>query len=200
MEQVPLKDAIRNLARQADLNYILDPRLYGPWHGPGGASGREPSVSVRWENLTAEQALDRLLKDHGLVAVASPVTSIVRIAFTNQGVKPLPASAIGRGTNTVIPLLVMDSVPLPDAIKNLARQAQLRLELDPALPGPAAGQISRTLAEWEISVRWERVTAQQAVAALLDNYDLALVEDAVAGVARIVAKAQPRAAEPPTDK
>src|SRR5512142_2417901 len=69
MENVPLKDAIRNLARQAGLNYILDPKLDGSWEVAGG---REPSVNARWENLTADQALDRVLQRHGLVMIANP--------------------------------------------------------------------------------------------------------------------------------
>src|SRR5437879_2702402 len=35
IEEVPLPDAIRNLARQMNLNYILDPRVPGSNFGPG---------------------------------------------------------------------------------------------------------------------------------------------------------------------
>ncbi len=125
MDNVPLKDAIRNLAGQTGQNFLLDPRLDGPWAGPDGRSGREPTVTMRWENLTAEQALGRLLKEHGLAMVANPATSIARIAFTNQAVKPVPVSAVGGGTNAVIPLVVMASAsmaPNPNA-KRLAPAA-----------------------------------------------------------------------------
>ncbi|MCX6928602.1 MAG: hypothetical protein NT154_36135 [Verrucomicrobia bacterium] len=188
MEHVPLTDAIKNLARQASLNYILDPRVSDPWVGADGKSAREPSVTGRWENVTAEQALGRLLKEHGLTIVANPATSIARIAFTNQAVKPLPASPAGIGTNTIIPLIVMDSVPLPDAIKNLARPAHLDLSLDPALPVPFAGPVTRTVSKCVISLRWENVTARQAIDALLDNYGLVLVLDPVTSSAKILAK------------
>ena len=200
MDDVPLRDAIRNLARQAGQNYIFDPRLDGPWVAPDGRSGREPSVSIRWENLTAAQALGRLLKDHGLAMVANPAASIARIAFTNQVVKPLPAGAVAGGTNAVIPLVIMDSVPLPDAIRHLAGKAQLRLALDPSMPVPSSGPGRRTLAEYEVSVRWENVTAQQALAALLDNYDLGLVEDPTTASAKIMARAQTQAGKPPKER
>jgi hypothetical protein len=199
MERVPLTDAIKNLARQTGRNYILDPRLSGPWVGADGKSVREPSVTVRWENVTAEQALGRLLKEHGLTAVANPATSIARIAFTNQAVKPLPASQVGTGTNTVIPLIVMDSAPLADAIKNLARQAHLDLSLDPALPVPSAGPVTRTVSQWEVSLRWEKVTARQALAALLDNYGLDLVLDPATSSAKVVAKARTQSGTPPKE-
>src|ERR1017187_10417037 len=58
MDDVPLTDAIRNLARQAGLNYQLDPKIV---YGQIGADGKltvQPSVSIRWENITAEQALN----------------------------------------------------------------------------------------------------------------------------------------------
>ena len=188
MDNVPLKDAIRNLARQAGLNFILDPKLDGPWEVADGKPGREPTVNARWENLSTEQALSRVLNEHGLVIIANPATTVARIAFTNQAVKPVPDSAVAGGTNAVIPLIMMDSVPLPDAIGNLARQAHLNLMVDPALPVASAGPVKRTISDYQISIRWENVTARQALAAILDNYDLVLVEDTATGSAKIAAK------------
>ncbi len=188
MEDVPLKDAIRNLARQAGLNFILDPKLDGPWEVSEGKPGREPSVNARWENLTAEQALGRVLREHGLMIVASPATSIARIAFTNQSVQPVSDSAVGVGTNAVIPLIVMDMVPLPDAIRNLAKQAHLNLEMDTALPVASAAPVKRTISDYSVSIRWENVTARQALAAILDNFNLVLVEEPATASAKIVAK------------
>ena len=188
MENVPLKDAIRNLARQAGLNFILDPKLDGPWEAADGKSGREPSVDARWENVTAEQALGRVLSEHGLVMIANPATSVARIAFTNQAVKPVPDSAVVGGTNVVIPLIVMDMVPLPDAIRNVAKQAHLNLVIDPALPVVSAAPAKRTISDYNISIRWEKVTARQALAAILDNFDLVLVEDPATASAKIAVK------------
>ena len=147
-------------------------------------------MSVRWENITVEEALSRLLKEYGLTMIANPATSVARIVFTNQVVKPIPASQALIGTNSVIPLIVMDSVPLNDAIKNLSRQAQLDVSLDPALRVPSAGPVTRAMSQWEVFFRWERVTAGQALVALLDNYDLALVLDPATSTAKIVPKSQ----------
>lgn len=85
MEDVPLTDAIKNLARQAGINYILDPRV--------SASG--PTVSGRWENKTAEQLLGTMLQEHKLVMVGNTATSVARIASKDQGVKPPPANEVG---------------------------------------------------------------------------------------------------------
>src|SRR5690242_1887568 len=77
-DDVPLTDAIKNLARQADINYILDPKVS---FGPVGPDGKPtiPNISIRWENVTAEQALDALLTTYGLQLVEDAKTRIDRI-------------------------------------------------------------------------------------------------------------------------
>jgi type II secretory pathway component GspD/PulD (secretin) len=78
MDEVPLTDAIKNLARQAGLNYILDPKVS---FGPVGADGKTvvPNISIRWEKVTAEQALTTLLTTYSLQLVEDPKTKIARI-------------------------------------------------------------------------------------------------------------------------
>jgi len=78
MDEVPLTDAIKNLARQAGINYILDPKVV---FGPTGADGRQivPNISIRWEKVTAEQALTTLLTTYSLQLVEDPKTKIARI-------------------------------------------------------------------------------------------------------------------------
>jgi type II secretory pathway component GspD/PulD (secretin) len=79
MDEVPLTDAIKNLARQAGLNYILDPKVT---FGPPGPDGKVavPNISIRWENVTAEQALTTLLTTYGLQLIEDPKTRIDRIS------------------------------------------------------------------------------------------------------------------------
>ena len=169
MDDVPLSDAIKNLARQAGINYILDPRV----------SGSGPTVSGRWENKTAEQLLGTVLQEHKLVMVENAATSVARIASKDLGVKPLPATEVGSDTNKVIPIITLDDVPLDEAIKKLAAQANLKVTLDPKLSSAKATTVS---------FRWENVTAKQALAALLDNYDLIMIDDPANSVVRIMIK------------
>src|SRR2546425_7703982 len=135
IEDVPLPDAIRNLARQMQLNYILDPRVPGSSFGPG-RSLPKPSVSGRWTHTTAHAALASLLKDHMLMMVTNPATTIARIAPPSAGVKPVAADQVRADTNGVIPLLVMEDVPLAAAIRKLASHAHLNLTLDTRLSTP----------------------------------------------------------------
>jgi len=182
IEDVPSVYAIKNLARQAGLNYILDPRVPGAGFGPGGLVDM-PSINVRWTNLTVMAALGRLLNALNLTMVTNPATTVMRIAPRNHDVKPVPASQVGANTNAAIPLMVMDDVQLTQAIQALATEARLSVSLDPELSAPAFDQGT-------ISIRWENITARQALAALLDNYDLVLIEEPGAASARITLKSR----------
>lgn len=80
-QDVPLTTAIDNLARQASINYILDPKVgYGQPDERGQVRG-QPNISIRWENLTAEQALNALITTYGLQLVQDPKTKIGRVTI-----------------------------------------------------------------------------------------------------------------------
>ena len=79
-QDVALTTAIENLARQAGLNYILDPKVpYGQPAAAGQPAIPQPNISIRWENLTAEQALSALLNVYSLQLVDDPKTKVSRI-------------------------------------------------------------------------------------------------------------------------
>ena len=79
------------------------------------------------------------------------------------------ATAAPPANNEVIPLIEMQAVRLPEAIRQLATKGRLNVILDPRLTAPPFNDMT-------VSVRWENVTAKEALAALLDNYDLVMVE------------------------
>jgi len=99
------------------------------------------------------------------------------------------------GTEATIPLIVMDDVLLTDAIRNLARQAALNFMLDPKLTLGQTGPDGKPVAQPTISVRWENVSAQQALTALLNNYNLQITEDPKTRIARITVR-DPAAPDP----
>ena len=81
MTDAPLTQAIDLLARQAKINYIIDPKVtFGP-PGPRGEPAPAPVISFRWENVTAQQALSTLLTTYGLQMVEDPKTTIARITI-----------------------------------------------------------------------------------------------------------------------
>jgi type II secretory pathway component GspD/PulD (secretin) len=91
MDDVPLTDAIRNLARQAGINYMLDPKIGFGQTGADGKPTTQPNVSIRWENITAEQALAALLNNYTLQLVEDPKSKIARVT-TKDPAAPLPLS------------------------------------------------------------------------------------------------------------
>jgi hypothetical protein len=178
LNNVPLADAIRNLARQLSLNFVLDPHVPGSDFGPGRLAPK-PSVTARWTNVTAQTALSALLKEHKLTMVANPATTVIRIAPVALGVLPVPTSQVGTNTGSIIPLMVMDSVPLTEAVTKLAGAAGLSVSFDAKVSTAALD------GQGTVSFRWERLTARQALAALLDNYGLFMSEEPATSIARI---------------
>jgi type II secretory pathway component GspD/PulD (secretin) len=79
IDDTPLLDAIRNLARQAGINLMIDPKVAYGQVGPDGKAAPQPTVSIRWENITAEQAFNALLSNYGLQAVDDPKVKITRV-------------------------------------------------------------------------------------------------------------------------
>jgi len=78
-QDVPLTTAIDNLARQAGINYILDPKVGYGQPDERGQIKTQPNISIRWENLTAEQALNALIATYGLQIVSDGKTGISRV-------------------------------------------------------------------------------------------------------------------------
>ena len=103
------------------------------------------------------------------------------------------ASATPVRPDEVVPLIVIDDVPLTDAIRNLARQAGLNLMFDPRVT--AVGADGRQTNQHNVSIRFENVTAQQALDAVLDNYGLKLVKEERSPISRVTVK-DPKAEEP----
>lgn len=184
LDRVPLGDAIRNLARQAGLNYILDPRVPGSTFGPGRIN-RAPAVTASWTNFTAGAALEALLREHKLMLVKNPNTTVTRIIPADSRVNAAPASQVGGNAGKIIPLINMDDVPLVDAITHLAKAAELKVAFDSGISEPGFNN------QGTVSFRWERITARQALAALIDNYGLVMTEDASTSTARVTLGANP---------
>ena len=179
MENVPLSEAIKNVARQMGLNYIIHPSLLTT----GGFMITNPPITVRWSNVTANEALQRLLKEHGLAIVTNSATTVARVVPSGVSIKELTASAVRTDTNGIIPVLSIED-PLSEAIKTIASRAQIEVTFAPETSRvfESADVFRRQVA---VSFRWENITARQALVALLDNYQLVMVEDAKNSSVRI---------------
>jgi type II secretory pathway component GspD/PulD (secretin) len=115
-------------------------------------------------------------------APAAPADGAVAVAAREAvGATNAPAKA-----DEAVPLIVIDDVPLTDAIRNLARQSNLNFQFDPRVT--ASNQPN-------VSIRFENVSAQEALSAVLENYGLALVKEPKSKISRITIK-DPKAEDP----
>ncbi len=87
-QDVPLTTAIEALARQAGINYLLDPKIGFGQPDANGQIKAEPNLSIRWENIPAEHALEALLSNYGLQLIDDPKTKIYRISLRDPAAPP----------------------------------------------------------------------------------------------------------------
>ena len=93
-----------------------------------------------------------------------------------------PTAAVG------IPQIKFSDVPITTAIENLARLANINYMLDPKIGYGLPDANGQVRVEPTLSIRWENITAENALIALLDNYSLQLINDKHTGIARITVK------------
>lgn len=87
-QDVPLTTAIETLARLANINYLLDPAINYGQPDKNGNVKAEPTLSVRWENVTYQQALLALLDNYGLQMIENPKTKIYKVTIKNPSEPP----------------------------------------------------------------------------------------------------------------
>lgn len=184
-EYVPLNDAIRMLARRAGMNVILDQKLSDSSHGSGA---KNPFVTRRWENATLRKALEELLAEHKMALVENPATKVARITFAERKPNPVAASQVIGNTNQV-PLMVLD-VPLSVALNEIARRASLTVEIDPAVSSARLSADGVVSYEPDVTFRWENLSPAQALAAVVDAYDLEMVKSDAGDKYKISPKAK----------
>jgi len=125
-------------------------------------------------------------------AATTPGTAATA-ADTANNTSTTPAQPAGaEAAPEVVPLIVIEDVPLTDAIRNLARQSNLNFQFDPRLTGGTDGKATN---QPNVSIRFENVTAQEALNAVLENYNLMLIKDPKSKIARITVR-DPKAEDP----
>jgi len=133
-----------------------------------------------------------MLNFRQVVMIEDPVTQVARITSRDQATNAVDASLLGMDTNSPasatntlsIPLIQFQDVPLAIAINNLIQQSKGTV-IDPQLEDPGNPRYNTIT----LSVRWENITASQALVALCLNYDLVIVKDAATGVIQIKPRA-----------
>jgi len=84
----PITTAIESLTRLAKINYMLDPKIGYGLPDANGQVKPEPVLSIRWENISAENALLALLDNYGLQLIHDKHTGIDRITLKDPTAPP----------------------------------------------------------------------------------------------------------------
>ncbi len=164
-------------------NLIFDPCVPGSYYG-SGKKIREPEVSFRFQNIRVEEVFAYVLDKYQLVVVTNPATRVGRIVPLGHRVKPIPVSAALSSTNGIEPAIFLNGVTLGEAIETLGRSSGLKVVFDRTYLKSEYGQNLTTE-----SYHWTDITPKQALAAILDNYDLAMKQE-TPGQVRIILKAK----------
>jgi type II secretory pathway component GspD/PulD (secretin) len=139
---------------------------------------------------SAWMAVTGLVQNSPAAAEAKPVAPP---DLAGSGPKPdeapagKAAAAPAAKAGEIVPLIVIDDVALLDAIKNLARQTGINFQFDP--------RVTVQSNQPNVTVRFENVTAEDALAAVLDNYGLTMQADLKTHISRITVK-DPKQEEP----
>ena len=88
LQDVSITAAIEALAREAGINYLLDPKIGYGQPDQNGQIKPEPTLSIRWEHVTAQQALLALLDNYGLQLIENPKTGIAKITTKEPNALP----------------------------------------------------------------------------------------------------------------
>jgi len=151
--------------------------------------GEQPAKVEPAEPAKTDPAVAEPVKAE--VATPQPVTPLAQAAPAAG--QAAPANPPPPNPNEVVPLIVIDDVPLTDAIRNLARQSNLNFQFDPRIT--PLGADGKPTNQPNVSIRFENVTAQEALQAVLDNYNLVLIRDQKSKIARVTVK-DPKAEDP----
>lgn len=131
-------------------------------------------------------AATNTVPDTNSVAATIDTNSVAAVTGTNTDLAAV-SSTNGPAPET-IPLIEFSDVPITTAIEHLARQAGINYMLDPKIGYGQPDQNGQIKPEPQLSIRWENITAESALRALLDNYNLQLVVDRKTGIDRITMK------------
>ncbi len=152
------------------------------------AQTNAPTGSVAVQSTNAPSITTTVTATITATSSNAPVVVALTNSAPTLATNALVPAPTAPATNADIPLIQFSDVPLTTAVENLARQAGINYMLDPKInfgQPDASGQVKT---EPVLSIRWENITAENALLALLDNYGLQMIHDKGTGIARITMK------------
>lgn len=156
----------------------VTPATEAPTPAPAAPADVAPATVVVSNDVAAITAVVATNEVAALVG-----TNDSAVALAAPGIETEPTPEISN-----IPLIQFSDVPIRTAIENLARQAGINYMLDPKIGYGEVDAQGQVKPEPQLSIRWENISAENALLALLDNYNLQLVRDKKTGIDRVTVK------------
>ncbi len=182
IDSVPFVDALRNLTRQANIEVSFDNRVYAMTLE--GTPLLQVPVSVRFENVTAREALKAVLGNYGLALMKTPTPSQFQIIRALAPAPVWPHEAADIATLTLPPAadervtVIIDGVPVMDAIRHVAKQAGIIFIFDP--------EVSQLVSPAGYSLELTNTTPRNAFNRVLEDNGLALKAEHGSAIFRVV--------------
>lgn len=206
--EYPVMEAVTNLAQQAGITYTLAPEVLSTNGLPVGVMTQAVG-NVRFENVTARQALDTLLSQKGLVIGTRAGSKAALLGTRDSKLVALEAEGgdltkMNPGEQADLEAIFDTSkeVPLITAIQMLARIAELNILIDPRVKTGGIRQVGTNIVELPpvatntVSLStYGGVSARQMLEAVLNNYGLQLIADRQTGFHQVTFR-DPSAKEP----
>jgi hypothetical protein len=186
MEDVPITRAIESLARQADIDYALDPKVGYGQPDKNGQIKSEPGITVYCKNVTARQTLVAVLDNFGLQLVENPPTGAALITEKPPATENVVVQSVSLpvSTNDVTkPVILFEGVTISTDIVSLAHLAEVNCVFDP--------KVMQFKSDTPEKILWpgvSNVTARQALVCFLDVFGLQLIYDPKTTISRITKK------------
>jgi hypothetical protein len=150
-DDLPLTDAIQQLAKLAGLTCQIDPELLNR-KAADGTRIPPPTVKEKWRNVSPLQALDALSENYGCQVLWGPGPNPQPVIYAGGAVDPrvkkvnlldktpaagaLAAPANAGPGDEIVESMTFDNLAVTDAIRQLAVLAGLNIQIDPQLFNP----------------------------------------------------------------
>jgi hypothetical protein len=164
-----------------DDNVLLAPRMELWFVGRGPNSLSASLALQKLSQFAAGQKRGILAQVH----IATPGSAVPGDADFHLRYDPPFLVPADQPTRDVIPLVVLDSVPLSDAFKSLGKSCGLKITIDQALLHQWKGSGGASSTEPRVSLRLEKVTPEQTLNTVLTNYGLILTPATTPGYASV---------------
>jgi hypothetical protein len=168
-DNCPLDVALTALTREADINFLMDPRIIQSWKRPAadGDGDQTPIENIHLSGVTPEEAMKQILREHHLILLENPQTHIDRITYPGQTVKEIstnvykfPIKSNRRHYERQLPIQLND-VPISIALEALAHEANINFALSSRIGYGTVDKDGNVQTEPTVTCNWNNVTPAQ---------------------------------------